>query len=177
MRKIGTRIRRLILCAVIVCALAGSVYAYMFARTQTVTNTLLPANVSCVVQEEFANSTKSSINVQNTGNIDAYLRVRLVTYWVNDKNEIVAEPSAMPAISFSNGWLKGSGDTYYYASPVAPGQMPSVNLLSSPITLTTKDGYKQVIEVFAEAIQSLPEKAVEEAWQVTVTDGKIETVP
>lgn len=179
MRKIGTRIRRLLLCAVIVCALAGSVYAYMFARTQSVTNTLIPAKVSCVVEEVFAENTKSAINVRNTGNIDAYLRVRLVTYWVNDKGEIVAEPSQMPTISVNHGWLKGSGNTYYYSSPIAPGQTPPVDLLSNSITLvTTNEGkYRQVIEVFAEAIQSLPEKAAENSWGVTITDGTITAVP
>lgn len=157
--------------------MVGSVFAYMFHRTETVTNDLIPARVSCQVIEEFANNTKSSITVKNTGNIDAYLRVRLVTYWVNEQGEIVAEPSQMPEIRFNNGWLRGTGDTYYYSSPVAPDQTPTVDLLEETITLTTaNDGkYRQVIEVFAEAIQAKPAGAVEDAWpEVDVdADGKL----
>ena len=157
--------------------MVGSVFAYMFHRTETVTNQLKPAVVSCAVEEKFAENTKDSINVRNTGNIDAYLRVRLVTYWVDSEGNIVAEPSLMPTISCNNGWLKGSGNTYYYSSPVAPGETPTRNLLSNPITLvTTNEGkYRQVIEVFAEAIQAKPAGAVEDAWpEVDVdADGKL----
>ena len=164
---------------VLTLTMVGAVFAYMYRQTETVTNYLVPAYVDCVVVEEFANSTKSAINVRNTGNIDAYLRVRLVTYWVNDAGEIVAEPSQMPEIHFNNGWIKGTGNTYYYESPVAPGETPPVNLLSESITLTTaNDGkYRQVIEVFAEAIQSKPTGAVTGSWGVTVTDGKITDAP
>lgn len=177
MKKSRTLLLSLLVCVLLVSVLAGGAYAYMFRQTETVTNDLIPAEVKCQVIEEFGENTKTAINVKNTGNIDAYLRVRLVTYWVNDDNEIVAKPSKQLSVSFSNGWMRGSGDTYYYTSPVAPGETPSVNLLSAPLTLTSEDGYKQVVEVFAEAIQSLPEKAAEEAWKVTVTDGKITAVP
>lgn len=169
----------LALSLLLTATMIGSVFAYMYRRTETVTNQLKPAVVSCAVEEKFAENTKDSINVRNTGNIDAYLRVRLVTYWVNEQGEIVAEPSQMPEIRFNNGWLKGSGNTYYYSSPVAPDQTPTVNLLAETITLTTaNDGkYRQVIEVFAEAIQAQPEKAAENSWGVTITDGTITAVP
>ena len=36
--------------------------------------------------------------------------------------------------------------------------------------------YHQVVEIFAEAIQSKPEEAVENSWKVTVTDRKITSV-
>ena len=45
-----------------------------------------------------------------------------------------------------------------------------ITLVSS---YTDSDGGRQVIEVIAEAIQSVPADAVEQAWNGTVTDGSI----
>ena len=35
------------------------------------------------------------------------------------------------------------------------------------------EGYSLSVEIIADAIQSVPDKAVREAWNVTVADGKI----
>ena len=69
------------------------------------------------------------------------------------------------------------GDFYYYTLPVAPEKTPAANLIDT-ITLTGSyndaDGGKQVIEVMAEAIQSLPTTTVTSVWPVTVNaDGTL----
>lgn len=132
--------------------------------------------------ETFKDNQKPSITVQNTGKVDAYLRVRLVTYWVNDAGEIVAKPSMDLTVDVADGWLEDKdNDTYYYQHPVKPGESTD-DLLKEVITLETEDGYNPVIEVFAEAIQAegttdvgnVP--AVTDAWGVTITDGVITAV-
>lgn len=153
---------------VISLLLCGTVFAYMFRRTEYKDNEFTPANVACKVVEEFNGVRKASIQVQNTGNIDAYLRVRLVSYWVDADGNIVAKPSAMPEINMAAGWIKGANNTYYYKTPVSPTKQ-TTSLLSSPITLEKdENGYMQVIEVFAEAIQSEPRSAVTGSWGVTI---------
>lgn len=148
--------------------LCGTVFAYMFRRTEYKDNEFTPANVACKVVEEFNGVRKARIQVQNTGNIDAYLRVRLVSYWVDADGNIVAKPSAMPEINMAAGWIQGANNTYYYKTPVSPTKQ-TTSLLSSPITLgKDENGYMQVIEVFAEAIQSEPRSAVTGSWGVTV---------
>lgn len=162
-------------------AVCGTVLAYMFKKTSIADNQFTPANVSCVVREvtDASVTEKTSIKVENTGNIDAYLRVRLVSYWVQktgETTEIVAKASQMPTFTTAEGWLKGSNDTYYYTKPIAPGAL-TPELLSTKITLTEEDGYLQVVEVFAEAIQSVPTSAVTGSWQVTLdTAGTITSV-
>ena len=52
--------------------------AYMRKNTEEVDNTFIPAYVDCVVNEDFADNKKTAITVENTGNIDAYIRVRMV---------------------------------------------------------------------------------------------------
>lgn len=157
-------------------AVCGTVIAYMFKKTEYIENRFTPAQVTCKVEETFDSATdkKTSILVQNTGNIDAYLRVRLVTYWINEASEIVAEPSQMPSISYdTENWIEGSKDTYYYKIPVKPMNF-TAELLTAPIELgETPDGYRQVVEVFAEAIQSEPVEAVEKSWGVSVNGNVI----
>lgn len=172
-----------LLCIVcLLIAFAGNVIAYMFTKTDYKDNKFSPANVSCSVVETVNTdvSEKSSITVKNTGNINAYLRVRFVSYWVQDNEgtlELAAKASKMPEFEIADGWLKGSNDTYYYQFPVAPDTF-SGELLASPILLSEEDGYLQVVEVFAEAIQSKPETSATDSWGVTINEnGIISHVP
>ena len=158
----------LALSLVLTLSLVGAMFAYMYKQTGSVTNTLVPANVACQVFEEFSGNTKTEIKVENTGNIDAYLRVRLVSYWVNDKGEIMPKASEMPAYTVSSEWISQGNHTYCWKTPIAPGGL-TPNLLVSSITLgVSEEGYRQVVEVFAEAIQAEPLKAVEEAWSISL---------
>ena len=174
----------LVLCVI---AAVGGTVAFMLKKAQK-KNTFQVAQVNCEVHEEmdeaehanngnFNGTTKSDICVKNTGNIDEFIRIRLVSYYVDNSGAIVGRASSdYPALTLKSGWIAGANHTYYYTQPVVANA--STTILCEPITLRTKtlvDGteVKQVIEVFAEAIQANPEKAVTEAWGVTVTGGKI----
>lgn len=155
-------------------AICGTAVAYMFVRSESKDNQFTPAYVTCKVHEKTDENVtlKSSITVENTSNIDAYIRVRLVSYWVQDDGngnmQIVGEPSVIPSVTPAAGWLEGQNNTYYYTSPVADGGFTG-ELLSAPLELTARDdGCLQVIEVFAEAIQSKPVNAVTSSWNVSV---------
>lgn len=154
---------------------AGGTLAWLTAQ-DSVSNTFTPAHVSCVVDEKFDGETKSNVNVTNTSDIDAFIRVKLVTYRVNDAGQRIGGTATIPPFTPGTGWVK-YGDFYYYTKPVAPQQQPKEALIGS-ITLKGSyddaDGGKQVIEVMAEAIQSQPDRAVGQAWGVTITEGKVE---
>lgn len=167
---------------VLVVSLCGTVFAYMYQHTRQENYQFQPAMVTCVVQETVEDGSKTCIQIQNTGSIDAYLRLRLVSYWVNSSGEIIAKPAPLPAFAYdSSNWFQGSNDTYYYKNPVSPNNLTS-NLLdtdtSASIPLAVdEEGNKQVIEVFAEAIQSAPQLAVTNSWGVTIEDGIISSAP
>ena len=154
----------------------GSVGAYMRKQTEVVTNTFVPARVSCEVVETFGGgTTKTDIQVKNTSNIEAYLRLHLVTYWVGSNGDILyKQPLSLDNVKYdSSSWIK-SGDTYYYKYPVQPSDdthdYRTTDLLIENYVLTTdSDGNRQVVEVFAEAIQSKPTSAVAASWDVTIT--------
>ena len=155
----------------------GGTVAWLSTKSAPITNTFLPSKVACEVTESFNGRTgvKSNVNVKNTGDIDAYIRVKLVTYRVNDDGQHIGGTAAIPAFTPGDGWVK-YGDYYYYTYPVAPGQQPGTLLIDS-LTLTGSysdaDGGKQALEIMAEAIQSAPEEAAGQAWGVTITPGRV----
>lgn len=171
----NTRAITLLIALLLFSALAvGGTVAWLTANTSNVANTFTPSNVACSVTENFDGTTKSNVNVKNTGDTEAYIRVKLVTYRVNEQNQHIGGTAEIPPFTLGDGWVK-SGDYYYYTLPVAANGT-TANLINS-IELTGSyndaDGGRQVVEVMAEAIQSQPKDAVESSWNVTVVDGKL----
>ena len=177
--------KRLLILAIIalfLCAVIVSV-AYMFKNTNLFVNTLEHSVVQCAVVENFDQGTgvKSSVMLRNTGNIDEFLRVRLISYWVDAEGNVLGKPSVMPAVNYDEAnWIKADDDTYYYKYSVTPNEL-SAELLISPVQLATDvyssgDGTQtvyQVLEVIPEAIQSKPAGAAHDMWGVTVNGNSI----
>lgn len=160
----------------------GAAFAMMIARSQKENNNFTPAVVNCEVNEAFADDKKTSIKVKNTGNVEAYLRICFVTYWVNtDENDngiIVSEPSKnITDFPFDDKkWKKGSNNIYYYTEAIAPrAEIEFLKNGEKIILEVDANGNRQVIEVFAEAIQSLPAEAVTESWGVTLDENGLIT--
>ena len=154
-------------------------------------NRFIPAEVSCAIREKLDNnevvgntavgSEKSDIRVENTGNVKEFIRLRLVSYYVDANGDIVGTVSSQyPTLSLKNGWIAGANHTYYYPFPTNPGGMTEI--LCEPFSLgqmQLADGKTvyQVIEVIAEAVQAEPISAVQETWGVTVTNNTITAAP
>lgn len=170
--------------AVLLCLLLldvigiGVTMAFLVTQTDGIVNTFTPSKVTTEVTENFDGEIKSNVNVKNNGDTDAYVRVKLVTYRVNDKGEHIGGTATIPEFALGKNWFFKDG-FYYYAKSVAAGKSPENPLIGSDgITLQTytdADGGKQVIEVMAEAIQALGtnangESPVELAWGVTKND-------
>ena len=168
----------MVLSVVLLLALAvGGTLAWLSTKTTSVTNTFTPAEVNCKVEEDFDENTgvKSNVNVTNTGNIDVYIRVKLVTYRTNDAGQHIGGTAELPKFTPGENWVE-YGKYYYYTLPVAPGKKPAANL-ADRMTLEKSykdaDGGKQALDVMAEAIQSEPEKAVADAWGVKIAPGSV----
>lgn len=181
----------LMIAALLVVALTvGTTLAFMFKRT-SVKNSFVSATVTCKVHEKLdgnehtdgihIGNRKSEIHVENTGNYNAYIRVRIVSYWVDADGNTIGMPSQVPKPELANDkWLSGENDTYYYEIPVAPGELTA--MLFKPFMLQTAVDAKgatvyQMVEMLAEAIQAEPAAAAENAWGVAIADGKVTAVP
>lgn len=151
----------------------GVTLAYLVANSEPIKNTFTPSEVSCEVTEEFDSETKSNVNVKNTSDIAVYIRVKLVSYRVNEKGQNIGGEATVPEFTLGTGWFLKDG-YYYYSIPVAAGESPENPLIGEEgiklVYYDDVDGGKQVIEVMAEAIQSLPTSVVAEKWNVTVNE-------
>ena len=186
------RIKHLLIAAAALCiaAAVGLTLAFMFKKAEK-THRFIPAEVSCAVREKMdgneVNGTdavggeKSDIRAENTGNVKEFIRLRLVSYYVDSNGNIAGTAASQyPNPTLKNGWIAGADHTYYYPFPTDPGGMTEI--LCEPFTLgqtQLEDGTAvyQVIEVIAEAVQAEPVSAVREAWGVTVTNNMITAVP
>ena len=155
-------------------AISGTV-AWLTTKDAPITNTFNPSKVACEVTESFNGTVKSSVNVKNTGDIDAYIRVKLVTYRTNKQGQHIGGTAEIPAFTPGAGWMEYKG-YYYYTKPVAPNAQPEKALIDSielKASYDDADGGRHAIDVMAEAIQSVPAKAVGEAWGVTISEGSV----
>lgn len=177
-RRRTRRLNALLLSMVFLVTVAiGGTLAYLVTQDEPITNTFTPSLVTCKVTETFDEDSgeKKEVNVQNTGDTDAYIRVRLVTYRTNAAGQHIGGTATIPEFTPGTNWVK-YGDYYYYTLPVKPSEKPTTDLISS-ITLTQNyadsDGGNQAIDVMAEAIQSGPAEAVGTAWGVSISQGSV----
>ena len=160
---------------VVTTVTVGGTVAYLTTKTEPVTNTFTPSKVTGEVTEEFDGTVKKNIQVENTGDIAVYVRVKLVTYRVNDAGDHIGGVATIPGFTLGTDWVEYNG-YYYYTVPVEPNHSSASLTDKNGIKLREyddADGGKQVIEVMAEVIQSEPAEAVGEAWGVTISAGSV----
>ena len=185
-------LKPLIILLVVICVVAciPGVYSYMVHRTAPITNIFERANVDCTVHDVFDGTDKKDVTVTNNSNVDAYVRVRVVSYWVDSKGGVIASQSPAVEISYnSEFWIYDAvNQTYYYKYPLKSGASTEDLLNGGTLTLSSYDNkgsntdnstddkvvftYHQVVEFVAEAIQSNPKKAVTDSWGVTINDDR-----
>ncbi len=170
----------LLLLTTVLIVMFPTAHAYMVKQTQPITNVIAPAQVSCkVIEVGFDEVTKSSVVIQNTSNISAYIRLRVVTYWQDSKGNAVARNAPSVTINFnSQDWIKDEGNNTYYCKTEVTAGEKTPEFLSSPVTLQpvveessdsgVKYVYYPVVEIIAEAIQSKSTSAVTSAWKVSI---------
>ena len=180
MNQSKKRLNRAVLLAVLIAlalgAVIGTTVAFLIDKPDAVTNSFTYAHVSCQVTESFDGTTKKDVKIQNTSDIDVYIRATYVVNWLDSEKNIVA--SVPEGYSYtltenpSGNWKKGEDGYFYYLTPVAPGYSTSGSLLTCTATYPDHPEYTLSVEILAEAIQSTPKKAIAEAWGVTVSGGK-----
>lgn len=160
----------------IIAGTVGGVYAYLTAKTDPISNEFVPAKVSCLVEEDFAEGVKSNVKVRNTGNIDAYIRAVVVATFISEDGKVLATAPKESVDYFiqwgTDGWTQGQDGYWYHTKPVKPEET-TVLLIESAYELSVPDGYRLHLQILATGVQSDPAIAVQEAWGVTVSNGVI----
>lgn len=166
----------------LLCFGIGGTLAYLADKTESIKNTFTAAEVEDEVKESFDGTQKTSIIVGNTGDVEVYVRVKLISYRVDadDKTTVIGGTATVPYFTLQDDWFEypADSDCYYYKSPVSAGESTTNLLDEGAIVLqkyTDADGGIQVIEVLTEAIQAVPKAAVINAWG-SVVAGRLKNV-
>ena len=193
--KVNLSKKIILLTAIVLLALSavGTSLAFIFMETLDIQNGFDSAQVSCAVVEKGNDpaengkvnvSVKEDVQIKNTGDTQAYIRVSVVITWKNaDGTKVYAATPVENTdyeIEFSENteWDLGSDGYYYFASPVNASETTDVlienveQLRDGPIG---SDGtqYFLSVEILASALQSTPETAVTDEWGVSINNGKI----
>lgn len=179
--KSGFRWKRSgILLAAVIVLLAGAVggtWAFLVAQSEPVQNNFTYAHVSCTIHEKFDGTTKSDVQIQNTGDIPAYIRARIVVTWKDSSGNVSAVPvkDSDYTITFNKTEWTQQDDYWYCKTAVNPKGFTPVLITECKKTGTAPGDYDLSVEILADAIQSKPASAVTEAWNVTVdANGNIQ---
>lgn len=170
----------LVALALVLCIAGGATLAFLMVTTPSMTNVFQYGHVTCAVQEEFDGTTKSDVSIKNTGNTQSYIRVKLVFTWKDAEGNVSAQPVTDQDYKMELNkvdWFEKDG--YYYAkAPVAPDHnTPDLIHSCTEIVANAPEGDTLSLEILADAIQSTPTRAVEQAWGVIVdTDGLLKEV-
>lgn len=158
---------------------AGGTLAWLTAQ-DSVSNTFTPAHVTCDVEETFNGTAKSNVSIKNTSDIPVYIRASIIVTWKDPSGNVYGQkPDSndydmqMPE---NSGWVLGTDGYYYYTSPVAVGATTGTLISSCTVKAGATppgDDYKLSVEIIAEAIQSQPDRAVQQAWGVTISGGNV----
>lgn len=176
-RKINKRSMALLVSLAVVLTVAvGVTLAYIIDRTQEIQNVFDPAHVKCAVVENglktenyedtVTASEKKNVQIKNTGDTTAYIRVAIVVTWKNKNGNVWAQAPGEEDYSITwnltaNGWVEGTDGYYYYTDPVAPGDLTGILIKEAKL----KEGYAAPvgtdgtqyylsIEIVASAIQA-----------------------
>lgn len=175
--KSGFRWKRSgILLAAVIVLLAGAVggtWAFLVAQSEPVQNNFTYAHVSCTIKEKFDGTTKSDVQIQNTGDIPAYIRARIVVTWKDTNGNVSAVPvkNTDYTIAFNEKDWTQQGGYWYCKTAVNPnGFTPElISECKKTANANAPKGYDLSVEILADAIQSEPASAVKEAWDYTPT--------
>ena len=170
------------LAAILLVGVAGTL-ALLITQSGPVKNTFVPGNVAVAVQETFTQggTEKTDVKIQNTGNVDAYIRVAIIPTWEDDEGNPVGVSASLNDLDIvwtsSNKWEKGDDGFWYYTSPVSAGA--STGNLIAEATVKTANGYKMNLQILAQGIQadgvdSNDETPVEQAWGENAAAGLVQ---
>ena len=163
----------------VVGAVSGTV-AYIVAHAGPVENVFEATSVPCEVVEKFEDHTvKTDVKIAYKGNIDAYIRARVVITWQDENGNVAAQVPVEDTdytidYDSTGDWVQ-VGDYWYCSEAVAPSKTTPVLIAKcEPVEGKAPAGYYLSVEILAESIQSQPSSVAHEVWGVTVNqDGTI----
>ncbi|MGI6029123.1 MAG: hypothetical protein ACOX81_06915 [Candidatus Heteroscillospira sp.] len=146
----------------------GGTLAWLAAQTGAVTNTFTPAHVTTAVDEVLDGTVKKDVRIQNTGDIDAYIRATYVVNWADTDGNIYGAAPTYDVNLNETDWAEVGG-YYYCKTRVASGGFTPVLIESIAPKGEAPEGCTLQVTIIADGIQadgvdSTGTKAAVDAW-------------
>ena len=136
----------------------GATIAWLVDNTDDVQNVFTPAEVPPTIAEDFDGEVKQDVNVENTGNVSAYIRAAIVVTWQDADGNVAPEtpvPGKDYSISLAEGnWSAKQDDGYYYYKNAVKAGKTTSALIEEAKQIAEYGDYKLVIEILAQTIQA-----------------------
>ena len=177
--------------ALLLAVVVGTTLAYILTNTYSVENTFKPSKVSCAVVEDGGDpvaagthntgTVKKDVQIKNTGDTDAYIRVAVVVNWMSADGTKVWATKPVEGTDYSityatgTSWVKDSDGYWYYTRSVPPTDGSNLTgiLIENATQLVDKGPvgtdntqYYLSIEIVASAIQAegVGATSAQDAW-------------
>jgi len=149
----------------------GGTVAYISMKTDPVTNTFTLGTVPIKVVEDITTEpgVKNDVQIQNIGDVDAYIRAKVIFNWVKwndvtkqyDVSGTPVNDSDYEIDWTKENWTNELGGYYYYKGKVPPKSSEPDNVTGVLFTdcklkegITPPDGYTLSVEILAQSIQT-----------------------
>ena len=137
---------------------------FIAVKTASVENQFESAYVTCRVMIGDEVNNANAIMVQNTSNVDAYIRASIVVNWMDEDGNVrgiapvkaIDENGGDYAFTINHTAWEQDANTgfYYYKTEVKPNDTTAELLSNITVNGNKPDGYELSVEVIAEAIQA-----------------------
>lgn len=149
--------------------------AHLFQQAEIV-NTADKGKVENSIDESFNGTEKTNVRIQNTGNLNSYIRVSLVPVWRDSGGHptTLKTDGTYEITLNTDDWFRGDDGFYYCKTAISPQKFTPILIK----TCTVKDGlgkeYNNKVfdfQILAQSIQSEPEQAVIQSWGTAVDEA------
>ena len=136
---------------------------------------LTPASLTATVAESVSGNVFTyQITNDSSSSMPCFIRFALVINWGDGKGNLWSTPvkAGDYELSYNGVDINKIGDYYYYKFIVNKGSSFSFNVTQN--TKIDDDDYILDVTVLAEAIQTVPESVVTDAWGVSYNGGVLQ---
>lgn len=172
--KGGHRAKTLALILVLTLLLAtavGTTVAYLATGTSALVNVFHGSKADCGIVEQFDGEMKTDVLVQNTGNVESYIRAAVVISWVTGDGTTIHAQKPVEDLDYTIKFKSGTAWEYceadgfwYYREPVAAGKSTEILIESCAARNEGPEGYRFSVEILASSIQASPGTAAVTQW-------------
>lgn len=151
----------------------GGTVAYLFTPASTVINTFSVPSGGSTIEEKLEENVKKEVVIQNTGDIDVYIRAKVIFTWKNMDGEVHPTAVIHPEDEIKGDyeikwndtkWQQIDGFYYYNGVIEANGKTDYLFTDCTSIKSGPEEGYTLHVEILTQTIQDTPDTAVSEAW-------------